>query len=127
MYALDQRGYPTVMETPNAWQWVSYAYGRRLPDRYREWVLHNSTDRGWLWRYALLVVAQTLPWLVVAFVALTVFTPLPVGWVLAAVGIALVMSLYFTMTSADELTEARLVKHGFPPGTGKQTRKEWHH
>lgn len=121
------RGYPIGMETtrPNPLQWVRYAYGGRLPDRYREWVLHDTTDRGWLWRYGLRVVVQTLPWLVVVFVVLTAFTPMPVGWVLAAVGIAMIMSLYFTMTSADELTEARLVKHGFPPGTGKETRKEW--
>jgi hypothetical protein len=116
------------METtrPGAVQWVRYAFGGRLPDRYREWVLHDATDRGWLWRYGLRVVVQTLPWLAVAFVVLTVFTPLPVGWAVAAVAVALLVSLYFTLTSADELTEARLVKHGFPPGTGKQTRKEWH-
>ncbi|MFL6124558.1 DUF5313 family protein [Actinophytocola sp.] len=116
------------METtrPNAVQRVRYAFGGRLPDRYRDWVLHDATDRGWLWRYGLSVVVQTLPWLVVAFVVLTVFTPLPVGWALAAAALALAMSLYFTLTSADELVEARLVKHGFPPGTGKRTRKEWH-
>jgi hypothetical protein len=108
---------------PGPWQWVRYAYGGRLPDRYRDWVLHDATDRGWLWRYALRVFAQALPWLVAAFVLLAVLTPLPIGWVFGAVGIALVMSLYFTVTSADELTEARLVKHGFPAGTGKETRK----
>jgi len=111
---------------PNPWQWVRYAFGAKLPDRYREWVLHDTTDRGWLWRYALRVTVQTLPWLIVVLVVLTVFTPVPVGWVLGAMAVALVMSLYFTLTSADELTEARLVQHGFPPGTGKQTRKEWH-
>jgi hypothetical protein len=110
---------------PNPFQWVRYAYGGRLPDRYHDWVLHDATDRGWLWRYGLSVVTQTLPWLAVVFVVLTVFTPMPAGWVVAAMAIALVMSLYFTLTSADEFVEARLVKHGFPPGTGKQTRKEW--
>jgi hypothetical protein len=107
---------------PNPWQWVRYAYGARLPDRYRDWVLHDATDQGWLWRYALLVVAQTAPWLTVVTVLLLVFTPLPVAWVVSAVGIALGLSLYFTLTSADELVEARLVKHGFPAGTGKSTR-----
>jgi hypothetical protein len=111
------------MTRPNPLQWVRYAFGGRLPDRYREWVLHDATDRGWLWRFALRVAAQALPWLVVAFVLLTLFTPLPVGWVLGALAMALGMSLFFTVTSADELTEARLVKHGFPPGTGKERRK----
>jgi hypothetical protein len=93
---------------PNPWQWVRYAYG--------------ATAGGWLWRYALRVVAQTVPWLVVVTVLLVLFTPLPVGWVLGADAIALGMSLYFTLTSADELVEARLVQHGFPPGTGKSAR-----
>jgi hypothetical protein len=111
---------------PNPWQWVRYAYGGRLPDRYREWVLHDATERGWLWRYALRVIVQALPWLVTALVLLVVLTPLPVGWVVGAIAIALAMSLFFTLTSADELTEARLVKHGYPAGTGKQTRKRRH-
>jgi hypothetical protein len=51
-------------------------------------------------------------------------TPVPVGLMLTAIGLALLTSLYFTLTSADELAEARLVKHGFEPGTGKTTRKE---
>jgi hypothetical protein len=111
---------------PNPWQWVRYAYGARLPDRYRDWVLRDATADGWLWRFALLVIAQTVPWLALVTVLLSLFTPLPVGWVLGADAIALGMSLYFTLTSADELTEARLVKHGFPAGTGKSTRARKH-
>ncbi|MFC4855686.1 DUF5313 family protein [Actinophytocola glycyrrhizae] len=114
------------MTRPGPVQWVRYAYGARLPDRYREWVLHDATDRGWLARFALRVAAQTLPWLVAVFVVLVLFTPLPVGWVLGAIAMALGLSLYFTVTSADELTEARLVKHGYAPGTGKKRRKDKH-
>lgn len=114
------------MTRPGPVRWVRYAYGGRLPDRYRAWVLHDATDRGWLARFALQVVAEVLPWLVVAFVLLTVFTPVPVGWVLGALALALALSLFFTITSADELTEVRLVKHGFEPGTGKKRRKERH-
>jgi hypothetical protein len=107
---------------PNLWQWLRYAYGARLPEQYRDWVLRDATDDGWLWRFALRVIAQTAPWLIVVTVLLSLFTPLPVGWVLGAAAIALGTSLYFTLTSADELTEARLVKHGFRAGTGKATR-----
>lgn len=107
-------------------RWVRYAYGARLPDRYRDWVLRNATERGWLLRFGLLVLAQTLPWLAAVFLVLTLFTPLPAGWVLGALAMALGLSLYFTLTSADELTEARLVKHGFAPGTGKARRKDGH-
>ena len=119
-------GYPQAMgmTKPDPVRWVGYAYGARLPERYRDWVLHDATDRGWLVRFALRVVAQTLPWLVVVFLVLTLFTPMPVGWVLGALAMALGLSLFFTLTSADELTEARLVKHGFAPGTGRKRRKD---
>jgi len=112
------------VDRPGLWQWLRFTYGARLPDRYRDWVLFDATCRTWLLRYALRIVVQTLPWLVVAFVGLTVFTPIPAGLVLAALGISLFMSLYFTMTSADELAEVRLVKQGFEPGTGKTVRRE---
>jgi len=112
-----------VTPRPNPLQWVRYAFGGRLPDRYRDWVLHDTTDRTWVWRFVLRVVVEALPWLAVAFLALTLFTPFPAGLVLGALAVALVMTLYFTVTSADELTEARLVQHGFPAGTGKETRK----
>lgn len=114
------------MTRPGPLRWIGYAYGARLPDRYREWVLHDATDRGWLVRFALRVAAQALPWLTVVFLVLTLFTPLPVGWVLGALAMALGLSLFFTMTSADELTEARLVKHGFEPDTGRKRRKDKH-
>jgi hypothetical protein len=110
------------MQHPNPLQWVRYAFGGRLPDRYRDWVLHDTTSRTWMWRYAARVAVQTLPWLVVGFVVLSLFTPLPVGYVVGALALSLALSLYFTVTSADELTEVRLVKHGFPAGTGKRIR-----
>ncbi|HEY7596700.1 MAG TPA: DUF5313 family protein [Actinophytocola sp.] len=113
-----------AIQRPNLLQWLRYTFGGRLPDRYRDWVLHDTTSRNWLWRFALRIVVEALPWLVVGFLALTLLTPIPVGYVLAAIGLALVLSLYFTVTSADELTEARLVKHGFRPGTGKSTRRQ---
>lgn len=112
------------MDRPNLWQWLRYTFGGRLPDRYRAWVLYDATCPTWLLRYALRVVVQALPWLIVGFVVLAVLTPVPVGLMLTAIGLALLTSLYFTLTSADELAEARLVKHGFEPGTGKATRRE---
>ncbi len=116
-----------AMQRPNPVQWVRYAFGGRLPDRYRDWVLHDTTSRSWLWRFVLRVVVEALPWLVLGFLGLALLTPLPLGMVFAALGLALVLSLYFTVTSADELTEARLVKHGFQAGTGKATRRRAGH
>jgi hypothetical protein len=112
-----------TMRRPDPLRWVRYAYGGRLPDRYREWVLHDTTSRTWLMRFVLRVVVEALPWLIAGYLVLTWTTPLPVAAVLGALGLALLMSLYFTVTIADELTEARLVKHGYPPGTGKASRR----
>jgi hypothetical protein len=112
-----------TMRRPNPLQWVGYAYGGRLPDRYREWVLHDITSRTWLLRFVSRIVVEALPWLAAVFVVLTLLTPLPAPAALGALILALLMSLYFTVTSADELCEARLVKHGYPPGTGKTVRR----
>ena len=112
-----------AIQRPGPLNWIRYTFGGRLPDRYRDWVLHDTTSRSWLWRFALRVFVETLPWLVLGFLVLTLLTPLPAGLVVGALALALVTSLYFTVTSADELTEVRLVKHGFPAGTGKDTRR----
>jgi hypothetical protein len=112
-----------AMHRPNPVQWLRYVYSGRLPRRYREWVLHDATSRTWLLRYALRVVVAALPWLIAGFLVLTLLTPAPASMVLPPLALALLMSLYFTLTSADELTEARLAKHGYPPGTGKELRR----
>jgi Family of unknown function (DUF5313) len=109
---------------PNPLRWIGYAYGMRLSDRYREWVLYDATTRTWLLRYVARILVKTLPWLVAGFFVLVWLTPLPVGQAVLAMGFALVLSLYFTLTSADELTETRLVKHGYPANTGKRIRKQ---
>ena len=104
-------------------QWIRYVYGGRLPEEYREWVLYDATAPTWLLRFAFRTFVEALQWLVGAYVVLTVFTPLPVSAILAALVLSLFLSLFFTLTSADELAEVRLAKHGFPPGAGKEVRR----
>ncbi|GAB3159848.1 DUF5313 family protein [Amycolatopsis sp. NPDC004378] len=111
------------MLRPNPMQWLGYVYGRRLPDAYREWVLHDATAKTWVLRFAFRIVVEALPWLIAAFVLATLFTPLPTSAVIAALVLSLGLSLFFTLTSADELAEVRLTKHGFPRGTGKEIRR----
>ncbi len=113
-----------AIHRPGPLRWIRYVYGGRLPERYREWVLHDATARTWLLRFALRVCFEALPWLAAAFTLLIVLTPLPVSLILVALAFSLFLSLFFTMTSADELAEVRLGKHGFPRGTGKQVRAE---
>ncbi|WP_329063677.1 DUF5313 family protein [Amycolatopsis sp. NBC_01480] len=116
---------------PGPFRWLRYVYGGRLPPRYREWVLHDATAKTWLLRFTLRILAEALPWLVAAFLVLTFYTlvlvpvpvPVPVPVVLAALVLSLLLTLFLTVTSADELAEVRLTRHGFPPGTGKAVRK----
>ncbi|WP_033288795.1 DUF5313 family protein [Amycolatopsis jejuensis] len=111
------------MKRPGPVRWLHYVYGGRLPDDYREWVLHDATAKTWVLRFAFRIFVEALPWLVAAYFVLTLLTPLPVPMVLVALLLSLLMSLFLTVTSADELAEVRLTKHGFPPGTGKEVRK----
>ncbi|RSD09186.1 DUF5313 family protein [Amycolatopsis eburnea] len=107
---------------PGPLRWIQYVYGRRLPDTYRGWVLHDATARTWLLRFAARICAEALPWLIAAFVVLVTLTPVPLPLVFTMLALSLFLSLFFTMTMADELAEVRLTKHGFPPGTGKRVR-----
>jgi hypothetical protein len=109
---------------PGPLRWLRYVYGRRLPQEYRGWVLHDATARTWLLRFALRICVEALPWLAAAFAVLVTLTPLPLSLVVLALVLSLFLGLFFTMTSADELAEVRLVKHGFPYGTGKKVRAE---
>lgn len=103
---------------PNPLLWVWYVYGGRLPDRYREWVLRDNTGRYWLLRHAVRVLAQMLPVMVAGFVLLNVLTPAPAGTLAAVLCAGLLVGLFLTGSIAPELAEARLVKHGFPAGSG---------
>lgn len=102
---------------PDPARWVWYAFGGRLPQRYREWVLRDVTGPHWRLRYAAQIVVRTAPFLIAGWVALILLPGIPAGLALAAMGVALLFTLYFTLTSAGEFREVRLVQHGYPPGT----------
>lgn len=109
---------------PGPLRWVWYAFGGRLPDRYREWVLSDLTRRGWWLRYAAQIVVRTSPFLLAGFVVLLLLPGTSAWLAVAAMGIALLFSLYFTLTSAVEFREVRLLRHGFPPGTARRQRDQ---
>ncbi|MGW4487759.1 DUF5313 family protein [Amycolatopsis sp. NPDC004368] len=111
-----------VSPRPGPIRWLRYVYGARLPDRYRPWVLHDATAPTWVLRFAFRVVVEALPWLVAGFLLLVFLTPLPAGLVALGLLMALVLGLFLTLGSADELAEVRLARHGYPPGTGKAVR-----
>jgi len=110
---------------PNPALWLYFQYGGRLPDRYRDWVLHDVTCGTWLVR----VLLRTVVWLAPVFaILLTVLVLAGGSWPIALGSILLgvLVSLRFTLANAAESVDARLVKYGFPPGHATATRRARH-
>jgi hypothetical protein len=106
------------VDRPNPAQWLWYSLGGSLPARLSPWVLHDTTCRTWWLRQvirSLLVVAPLV------FVLL-VFVPGPF-WIRAMSSLGgIIMGLIFSLGYMVETTEHRLVKAGYPVGTGEQQR-----
>jgi hypothetical protein len=105
---------------PNPVQWLRYAAGGRLPDSLHEWVLHDTTCATWAFRQ----VVRSLVVIAPLIIGLLVFVPGPF-WIRAmgALGGTL-MSLFYSLGYMVETTEHRLVKAGYPAGTGEAVRNE---
>ncbi|WP_425425782.1 MULTISPECIES: DUF5313 domain-containing protein [Amycolatopsis] len=110
-----------MRQRPNPVQWVWYALGGRLPERCREWVLHDTTSKTWVLRHAarstVLVGPLMLVWLLL---------PAPLGLRLALVLMAALVGYFYSFVYMEEAAENRLAKHGYPRGTGKRVRREAH-
>ncbi|HEU0087378.1 MAG TPA: DUF5313 family protein [Pseudonocardiaceae bacterium] len=105
-----------ALARPNPLQWVWYAYGGRLPEHLREWVLHDLTCRTWVLRHFARTLAQWVPTLGLML--------LPGSWSLRLSLPVLVLlgALYVSASFIEETTEHRLAKHGFPLGMAKEMR-----
>jgi uncharacterized protein DUF5313 len=107
---------------PGPVRWLLYAFGRSLPPRYREWVLHDLTTWTWPARQLLRSVVQVLPFGLV----LAVLLPgEPWVRIVAVVGGAMVGMIY-AVAFLYETTEHRALKAGFPRGHLKQVREAAH-
>ena len=104
---------------PTVWQWLRYSVGGRLPEDLAEWVLHDTTCHTW----ALRQVARSLLAVSPLVVVLLVFVPGPL-WIraLSALG-GVLMSLLYSLGYLVETAEHRLVKAGYPAGTGAAVRQ----
>jgi len=111
---------PGAGRRPNPWQWLRYSLGGRLPEDLAEWVLHDTTCRTWALRQVLRSLLVISPLVVV----LLVFVPGPF-WIraLSALG-GMLMSLIYSLGYLVETTEHRLVKAGYPAGTGEAVRQD---
>lgn len=94
---------------PGPGRWLLYAYGRRLPARYAQWVLRDLTCRTWFVRHLCRSVVQCLP-----AGALWAF-PAPLSIHLMMIGIVVFGMLFYGMAFAWETRDRRLYQHGFVP------------
>src|ERR1700759_3610999 len=108
------------MRRPDPVRWLWYAYGGGLPERFSPWVLHDTTCRTWAARHVLRIVVQIAPFVA----AIIVFVPGTL-WlrVMCSLGGA-IMGMIFAVAYVHETAEHRLVKAGYPAGTGIATRAE---
>ena len=109
----------TGRRRPSVRQWLWYSAGGRLPAELSDWVLHDTTCRTWTLRQVVRSLLAISPLVLV----LLVFVPGPL-WIraLSALG-GVVMSLLYSLGFVSETAEHRLVKAGYPAGTGAAVRQ----
>lgn len=112
-----------AVRRPHPLWWVYYQYNGRLPDRYREWVVHDVTCRTWLLRVFVRGLVMVAPVVVVLFALLLWWGH---SWPLAAGSIALglLVNLRYSLQYSEESANSRLVRHGFPPGHATEVRAQ---
>jgi Family of unknown function (DUF5313) len=108
------------MDRPPLLRWLWYAAGGGLPDRYRDWVLHDTTGSTWLLRH----FARVLVVLIIPTFLVVVLIPASAGLrTLTAVTTAGCAFLLSGILSNDT-TERRLNRMGYPWGTAARLRAE---
>jgi hypothetical protein len=108
----------TKPRRPDPFRWIWYALGGSLPERNREWVLHDTTTRTWALRHVLRSFVQlAIP---IGLVLLLVPGPF---WIrgMAALG-GVLLALFFSLAYMTETTENRVKRAGYPAGTAQATR-----
>jgi Family of unknown function (DUF5313) len=104
---------------PTLHRWLWYAFGGRLPERNRGWVLHDTTTGTWWLRH----VVRTLVQLAVPIGLVVALLPAPLPLRLAAAGGGIFLALIFSLAYMPETTENRVVKAGYPAGTATRVRE----
>lgn len=96
--------------------WVWYAFGGKLPDRFAEWVFYDATCDTWILRHLSRALTQISP------VCVVLFLPGPLSIRVASIVLGVLAGLFYSICYVGESAEHRLIKHGHPPGIGRETR-----
>lgn len=120
----DWAPYASHMLRPDPMRWVYFQYRGRLPERYRDWVLHDGTCRTWVLRVFVRSLVQVSPLVVAVFAGLVLVADAPVALAAGSVLLGVLVAVRYTLSYAEESVDFRLVRNGFPPGHGSAVRRE---
>ena len=107
---------------PDPLHWLLYAFGRKLPPRYRTWVLHDLTTGTWVLRQMIRSLVQVLPFAVVLALLLPGEPWVRITAVLGGAAVGMIYAAAFV----HETTESRAAKAGYPRGYIVEVRNEAH-
>ena len=110
---------PTPRVRPNLFLWLWYALWGPLPDRHRVWVLFDATCATWVLRH----FARILTLAVLPITAVILFLPGPLGVRVFTSIVAGGGAFVFTAVWVNEATDFRLLRAGWPWGTGDEVRQ----
>ncbi|WP_214403591.1 DUF5313 family protein [Pseudonocardia lacus] len=109
---------------PDPFHWVLYAFGARLPERNREWVLHDVTTRTWFLRQLARGVVQIVPVAVLLYVLLVPVLGFGPQIAVMAIIAGAAIGLFYAGAFAWGSTAHRAIKAGYSEATVEAARAE---
>jgi hypothetical protein len=111
------------VKRPNPVMWLWYAVGGKLPDKYREWVLHDATAPTWLARHVLRRLVFMVPILALLYVVLAVILGFSPTIVLLGLGLGVYAGVYYSLIFSTHSVDSRVTRHGYPDEYASQVRQ----
>jgi hypothetical protein len=111
-----------AIRRPNPALWLYYQYRGRLPQRYRDWVLHDGTCRTWMVRVVVRGLFLVAPIVGLMIAAVVVFGGSPL-LALGSIVLGLLVSIRYSLSYSVESVDGRLLRHGFPAEYGSTLRR----
>ncbi len=112
-----------AVKRPNPLLWLWYAFGGKLPDTYREWVLHDATTPTWLLRHVIRRLVFMAPILALLYLFLAVMLDFDTTIVLLALGLGIYAGIYYSLIFSTHSVDSRVTRHGYPDEYASQVRK----
>jgi hypothetical protein len=110
---------PGPIVRPGPLRWLAYAIWRPLPERYRGWVLYDTTCSTWVIRHFLRILAvEALP-----VAAIAIFLPTSGGLRALTAFVTGATAFFLTAVWVNEGTDHRLIQADWRWGIGPEVRE----